>query len=46
MDNSLPVEPPRDYALKDDSSSPGTLSEEFGFAKEQVKDKTETTPTA
>ena len=34
---SLDAEPPRDYALKTDTLSPGTLSEEFGFDKEQEK---------
>jgi len=34
---SIEAEPPRDYALKTDTQSPGTLSEEFGFDKEQEK---------
>lgn len=33
----IAAEPPRDYALKKDTQSPGTLSEEFGFDKEQEK---------
>jgi len=34
---TVDAEPPRDYALKSDKQSPGTLSEEFGFDKEQEK---------
>lgn len=34
---AIEAEPPRDYALKTDTQSPGTLSEEFGFDKEQEK---------
>ena len=34
---SLGTEPPRDYALKPDTQSPGMLSEEFGLNKDQEK---------
>jgi len=44
-ESSLAIEPPRDYALKEDTDSPGTLSEEFGFSQEQTKEKTDTPPT-
>lgn len=37
---TLEAEPPRDYALKSDAQSPGTLSEDFGFNKEQEKSNT------
>lgn len=37
---SIDAEPPRDYALKVDTQSPGTLSEEFGFDKDAEKIKT------
>ncbi|WP_046016842.1 DUF1043 family protein [Marinomonas sp. S3726] len=36
----IEAEPPRDYALKTDVQSPGTLSEDFGFNKEQEKSNT------
>lgn len=39
QEDSTPVaaEPPRDYALKSDTQSPGTLSEGFGLDKAQEK---------